>query len=175
MRIFIFITFTLLLSGSIRAQNKLADKVYFGGGFGLSTGNNVTNVSLSPQVGYKITSRLSAGVGISYQYVNFKTVDATLSNYGWSLFSRFNITQQFFAYTEFENLQFEYFTTPSAEETVRLAYNSMLIGAGYTEVLSNRASFSISALYNVLYDAVDPIQPYNSPWQIRAGIGLGLF
>lgn len=158
-----------------QAQNKLSDRIYVGGGFGLNTGNNITNVGLSPQVGYKITSRLSAGFGISYQYVHFRAIDKSLSNYGWSIFSRYNVTRQFFAYTEFENLQFEYFTTPSAEQTARLGYHGLLVGAGYTEVLADRISFSVSALYNLLYDGADPIQPYNSPWQIRAGIGLGLF
>lgn len=165
----------MLLCIGVQAQSKLSDRVYFGGGFGLSTGNNATNISISPQVGYKITPRLSAGVGVSYQYVGFRTIDASLSNYGWSVFSRFNITQQFFAYTEFEDLQFEYFTSNTAEQKARLGYNSLLIGAGYTEAITDRASFSISALYNLLYDLADPIQPYNSPWQIRAGIGLGLF
>lgn len=160
---------------SISAQNKLADRVYFGGGFGFSANSNQTNISLSPQVGYKITSRYSAGVGIIYQYVGIRQPKLTISNYGWNLFNRFNITEQFFAYTEFEKLYFEYFTSFSPERKERDSYNSLLIGGGYSSQLSGRASFSFTALYNVLYDPLDSPQPYNSPWVIRAGFGVGIF
>ena len=156
-------------------QGKFSDRIYFGGGFGLSTGSNGTNISLSPQVGYKITERYSAGVGITYQYVKFQGIETSLNNYGWSVFNRYNLTRQFFGYAEFENLQFEFFTSVSPELTRRQGYNSFLIGAGYSESLAKRASFSVSVLYNVLYDASDAIQPYDSPWVIRAGVGIGIF
>jgi hypothetical protein len=165
---------SLMFLMSAFAQEKLADRIYFGGGFGFSANSNQTNVSLSPQVGYKITERYSAGIGITYQYVALKQYDFSISNYGWSLFNRFNVTQQFFGYSEFEHLSFEYIILPS-EEMRRSSYNSLLIGAGYSEQLSRSASFSLMALYNVLYDAVDSPQPYNSPWVFRAGIGLGIF
>jgi hypothetical protein len=166
---------SLMFFMSAFAQEKLADRIYFGGGFGFSANSNQTNVSLSPQVGYKITERYSAGIGITYQYVALKQYDISISNYGWSLFNRFNVTQQFFGYAEFERLSFEYFTSFTPERKERSAYNSLLIGAGYSEQLSRSASFSLMALYNVLYDAVDSPQPYNSPWVFRAGIGLGIF
>lgn len=157
------------------AQEKFSDRVYFGGGFGLSAGGNGTNISLSPQVGYKITTRYSAGFGITYQYVKIKGIESSINNYGWSIFNRYNVTQQFFGYAEYENLQFEYFTSIAPDRTARTGYNSLLVGAGYTESVSGRASFSVSALYNVLYDATDPIQPYDSPWVVRAGVGIGIF
>lgn len=169
--------FSLLVVASIglSAQSNWTDKFYVGGGFGISAGNNETNISLSPQVGYKVTSRYSVGFGITYQYVKIKSIDVSINNYGWSLFNRYNITQQFFAYMEYENLQFEVPLAPSFEESLRLGYNSFLIGGGYSEALGGRASFSVTALYNVLYDPADDVQPYNSPWVIRAGVGLGIF
>lgn len=157
------------------AQNKLSDKIYFGGGFGFSTSSNQTNLSLSPQVGYKITDRLSSGVGISYQYVKIKNPSVSINNYGWSVFSRFNAFREFFAYTEFEKLYFEYINAVSPEQTNRKGYNSWLVGAGYSEKLGGKASFSFMALYNVLYDETAQPRPYNSPWVIRAGIGIGVF
>lgn len=163
----------VILSAS--AQNKLADRIYFGGGFGFSANSNQTNLSLSPQVGYKITDRYSAGLGIIYQYVGIKQPDVSVNNYGWSVFNRFNVTEQFFAYSEFERLSFEYFTSFTPERKERSAYNSLLIGGGYSEQLSRSSSFSVTALYNVLYDVTDDPQPYNSPLVLRAGIGLGIF
>ena len=168
--------FLLFLSASIVAQNKLADRIYFGGGGGFSASDNQTNISVFPQVGYKITERYSAGVGVIYQYVSIKApVNASLSNFGWSVFNRFNITNQFFAYGEFERLRFEYFTSFSPERTAKSSYNSLLLGGGYSEQLGGRASFNVMALYNVLYDESDALRPYNSPWVIRAGVGVGIF
>ncbi len=168
-------TLCILFALATTAQNKLADKIYFGGGFGFSAGSNQTNLSLSPQVGYKITEKFSAGVGISYQYVKIKNPNISINNYGWSLFTRYNIVQQFFAYSEFERLSFEYPTNFDPERTERTGYNSLLLGGGYSERLGGRASFSMMALYNVLYDETEFPRPYSSPWVIRAGIGVGIF
>lgn len=166
----------LTLALSISAQSKLADRVYFGGGGGFSTSSNQTNISIFPQVGYKITDRYSAGVGITYQYVKIKQpINTSLSNFGWSVFNRFNVTNQFFAYAEFERLTFEYLTSFSPEQTEKSAFNSLLIGAGYSEQIGGRASFNVMALYNVLYDESEIPRPYNSPWVLRAGVGIGIF
>jgi len=174
MKSLLSILFTVIII-SASAQERLADRIYFGGGFGFSANSNQTNVSLSPQVGYKITDRYSAGIGIIYQYVGIKNPDVSVNNYGWSLFNRFNVTEQIFAYAEFERLSFEYFTSFTPERKERLGYNSLLIGGGYSEQLSRSASFSVTVLYNLLYDVTDEFQPYNSPLVIRAGIGVGLF
>ena len=47
----------------------LKERIWFGGGLGLAFGS-VTNIAVEPMVGYKITrnGKLSAGLGISYQY-----------------------------------------------------------------------------------------------------------
>ena len=167
---------TIAFAFHLSAQSKLADKIYFGGGGGFSTSSNQTNISIFPQVGYKITDRYSAGVGITYQYVKIKQpINTSLSNFGWSVFNRFNVTNQFFAYTEFERLTFEFLTSFSPERTEKSAFNSLLVGAGYSEQLGGRASFNVMALYNVLYDESEIPRPYNSPWVLRAGVGIGIF
>ncbi len=166
----------LALVLNVSAQSKLADKIYFGGGGGFSTSSNQTNISIFPQVGYKITSRYSAGIGLTYQYVKIKQpINTSLSNFGWSVFNRFNVTNQFFAYAEFEQLSFEFLTSFAPEQTEKSTFNSLLIGAGYSEQLGERASFNVMALYNVLYDESEIPRPYNSPWVLRAGVGIGIF
>ena len=173
---FLISTLSLAFVLGVSAQSRFADKVYFGGGGGFSTSTNQTNISISPQAGYKITDRYSAGVGITYQYVKIKQpVNTSLSNFGWSVFNRFNVTNQFFGYAEFERLTFEYLTSFSPERTDKSAFNSLLIGIGYSEQIGRRTSFNVMALYNVLYDEAEMPRPYNSPWVIRAGVGVGLF
>lgn len=174
MKNFLFLMFAML-SLAATAQNKLSDRIYFGGGGGLNVSSRQTNISVFPQVGYKITERYIAGVGITYQYVSIKQpTNASLSNYGWSIFNIFSVTNQFFAYGEFERLTFEFFTDSSLERTDRTGYNSLLLGAGFSNSMGGRVAFNTVVLYNVLYDASEP-GPYNSPWVVRAGIGVGLF
>jgi len=46
------------------------DRIYIGGNFGLQFGN-YTIVDLSPQIGYRITDRLTSGIGITYMYLKY--------------------------------------------------------------------------------------------------------
>ncbi|MEM9895952.1 MAG: hypothetical protein AAF789_06245, partial [Bacteroidota bacterium] len=116
----------LVLFSSIaqkRRPGNLLDRFYIapGVGFNLTT-EDFLSISASPQVGYKITDAYSAGIGIIYQYVRFN--DLTFNNYGWSVFNRLNVTDQFFLYGEFERLNYE-FNLPPSLETDRANYNSI--------------------------------------------------
>ena len=166
-----FIISCLLLGVLVaNGQNKLSDRIYFGGGGGFSAGTNFTSISLSPQIGYKITPAYSAGVGVTYQYIRFPDFGESISNYGWSIFNRYNITQQFFGYAEFERLTFQ----QDLENTQRIGFNSLFFGLGFSNPVGSNSAFSTSVLYNVLYVEGEP-SPYRSPWVIRAGIGVGIF
>lgn len=157
-----------MLSGF--AQNKLADRIYFGGGGGFSGGTDIVNISLSPIVGYKITDSYSAGLGITYQYLRFTNIGESISNYGWSVFNRYNITQQFFGYGEFERLTFQL----DLENTARQGFNSLFFGLGFSNQVGRNSAFNTMVLYNVLYVEGEP-SPYRSPWVVRAGIAVGIF
>jgi hypothetical protein len=173
MRRLLFTITVLCFAGVASAQYRSGgnDKVYFGGGFGLSIGTDVTSISASPLVGYRITDPFSVGMQVTYQYVNNKNYDLAFNNYGVAPFARFQV-DKYFAHAEFEHLNFEYatgFLTPDGDfETARDGYNSLWLGGGYTE-----GGFFILALYNVLYDETDQFQPYASPFTVRAGFSVG--
>ena len=159
---------------SSTAQNSLSDRIFIGGGGGISASSSQTNISVFPQIGYKVTNNYIAGVGITYQYVSIRQpIETSLNNYGWSIFNRYNVFQQFFAYGEFERLNYEFLFYPP-EQKERFSFNSLLLGGGYSEGLGGRASFNFMVLYNLLYDPSDDVSPYNSPWVVRAGVGFGL-
>ena len=151
------------------------DKIYFGGGFGFSFGTVVTAISASPLVGYKITDSFSAGIGLTYQYIKYKNPDAQFNNFGGSLFSRYQFTDKYFSHIEFERLSFEYptgFLTPDGDiESRRSTNNAFFVGGGYREAISRSASFSLTVLYDLLYD--EELSPYASPLSIRAGVAVG--
>ncbi len=153
-----------------------SDKFYFGGGFGLSFGTDQTSISASPLVGYKFTDQLSAGVRITYQYVNNKIHNVAFSNYGGGPFTRFQVTDNYFLHAEYEFLNFE-FTNGQKDLngdllTDRDTYDALWLGAGYQENLGGNAGFFMLVLYNVLYDETE-LSPYASPLSVRGGVSIG--
>lgn len=64
----------LIISSLAAAQNSnnddlgLTNRVFFGGNFGLQFGT-ITNIEVSPLVGYRVTRDFSIGTGITYIYL----------------------------------------------------------------------------------------------------------
>lgn len=165
-----FLTLSFQSEGQYRQKSSPLDRFYFGGGGGFSGGTDYLNVSVSPLAGYKITESFSAGITTTYQFV--KVGNINFSNFGGGPFLRYNITEKFFAYSEYEYLNYEFQLVGG--ETDRDSFNSLFVGIGYTEPIGGNFSFNISALYNLLYgDGTD--SPYQSPLSFRVGFIAGLF
>ncbi len=88
-RVTIFILLVCLLSGiAINAQDRknggISDRIFFGGDFWLSIGTN-TYIDIAPLIGYKITPRLSAGLGPIYifQKDRLNYLDTIINNIGY--------------------------------------------------------------------------------------------
>lgn len=171
MKSFILASFLLTVSLSSFAQKQYDEnssffqRVYLGGNFGAQFGS-VTFVDLSPLAGYMITPKFSAGVGVTYQYLNYKFYNTSFSTYGWRTFVRRNIGRQFFVHGEFENLSLEFYR--SGGESSREWVPGLFAGGGLFQPIGRGGGgFMISALYNLLYD--DIRSPYNSPVVLRIG------
>lgn len=141
------------------------DRLFFGGGLGFSTDNVATVISLSPIVGYMITQNLSAGVGVQYQYINYKFFDLSVNNYGGNIFTRYNINQ-FFGQIEYNLMNMEIPTT--ADSDVRVNVDRLLVGGGISQPLGSRARVNIVGFYDVFYQ--EGMNFYNSPWVFRVYI-----
>jgi len=149
----------------------LKDRIYAGGGFGASFGSDFGYVSISPNVGYKLTMRGSIGVGIFYRYSNYKLFNPTIKthDYGFNLFGRYRIYDPFFFHTEYEYINFEIPSTST--DTQRDGFNSFLIGGGIAQPIGSNASFLILGLYDVTYSSTT--SAYSSPWRLSIGISAG--
>lgn len=178
-KLLIFSVLSILSFGSLYAQKQFddsgeynfMDRVCFGGGGGFSAGSNYTAINVSPIVGYMFTNRFSSGVGIIYQYINYKNIDLKTNNYGGSIFSRFNVTPQFFLHTEYEGLNYERFNVVGGEvRTERLYSPSLFLGGGYFQPLGARGGVSFMLLYNLIYDQDN--SSYPQPYVIRVGFSL---
>lgn len=150
------------------SSSNFRDNIYFGGGGSFNAQQNYLNIGITPIIGYKITNEFSAGVQLTYQFV--KIFETKIKNYGGGPFLRYNVTEKFFGYTEYEYLNFG-FVGPQGIE--RLDFYSWFVGIGYSEPVGDRVSFNITALYNVLYGDGSN-SPYASPFVFRAGVVFGL-
>lgn len=155
------------------------DRIYFGGNLGLGFGTNSTYVDVSPQVGYKITDRFSAGVGVTYIYYKEKftaygmTYKYETSIYGGDIFSRYFFTESLFGHVETgalnldvpEQLTHYPYTVTYGREWVP----NLLVGGGFRSG-GEKVSFMIMLLYDLIDD---PNSPYQNPI-LRIGFGIGM-
>ena len=138
-------------------------KVYTGGDLGAGYNGSMFLLNISPMFGYQLTKRYSAGLGITYLYVNDKVQKYKTSIYGLSVFNRLNLADFLFLHGEYMwlNGPFDYFLG-------RSWYQNLWVGAGLKQGVGN-SYVSLMALWNLGPDE-SPLFP--SPW-IRGGISIG--
>ena len=175
-----FCTSTLLAFAQDEGEEKGEDekgfqkeKLFVGGNFGLTFGD-YTLISISPQIGYRFTDFVSAGVGLNLQYIQVKEKytngelyrKSTQGVTGLSVFGRLYPIRQFMIQVQPEmNYIFgnETYYDTNPEQEYKLDAQivpSLLVGGGLV-IPSGRGAFITSVLYDVLQDA-------NSPYGKRA-------
>jgi hypothetical protein len=145
------------------------ERLVFGGGATLNFSNIQTAVGISPMVGYRVTDRYIAGIGLSYLYLSGR--DYKANNYAASIFNRFSVTEELFLHAEME-----YGTSQVTLESLlgdqkySVEYPAFLVGGGYRQSGGSGIGLSITVLYDVLQDR-------NSPYQqglvYRGGVFFG--
>ncbi|KAA9332848.1 hypothetical protein [Adhaeribacter soli] len=136
-------------------------KLFTGGGFGLSFGNQTSNVQVSPILGYRISERFSAGLGMSYFYFSSGPYDATLL--GGKAFAQAMVYKEFFAHVEYEKLSdIKDFSNNVA---------ALLTGAGYRQMVSDRVGFDLMLLIDLNQNSRSL---YSNPI-FRGGLIINLF
>jgi len=151
----------------------LADRIWFGGGVGLSFGT-VTAIQLDPLVGYKVDTlgRFTAGIGASYWYLrdNRFPSDNTFEGYGYRPFLRYRFFEQAFAHAEFLHMNVDRYNLVSGR-TERIWVPHLLVGGGYAQPVGERSSIFFQVLFDVLQD---PNSIYADQGPILGGgVGIG--
>lgn len=144
------------------------DKIYVGGGLGgFGFSSDRTWVSVNGQVGYRITEKWNAGVGLTYQYFKFKEpINVSFNDYGLSFYSQYIIYQPFFAMAQYEIL---FLDDPEG----RFTYDTFLLGGGISQPFGGKGFANFYVLYNILYSDGGENGRYDSPWVIGANFGIG--
>jgi hypothetical protein len=144
----------------------LKDRIFYGMGGGLQFGSDFTVIALSPQIGYRLTPKWSAGLGVSYQYMNYRSLELDTHTYGGSLFTRYFLLQQVYTQLEYENLSLE---MPSLlSEVSRRWVDRLMLGAAYFAPAGRRGGMHIGILYDLFFTP-SSAYPYDSPWVYRVG------
>lgn len=168
---FIGLHFTASAQREIIQEDKppLKDRLYFGGNFGMQFGT-VTLLDISPLAGVMITPKLSAGVGITYQYFDDRRfIGGETSSYGGRLFGRYNILPNIFTHAEFESINFDNYNIVS-DRFERIWSEALFLGGGYFVPFGASGGANFTFLYNVLHDNLN--SPYGEPYVIRLGFVL---
>lgn len=151
----------------------LRDRLYFGGGLGLSFGT-VTAIQVDPFVGYKVDpdGKFSVGLGGSYWYYQDTRYNPALdfSGFGYRVFSRYRVLEPVFLHAEFLHLNVERYSILEDRST-RIWVPHLLLGGGYVQSLGGRSSIFLQVLFDVLQD---PNSVYASQGPIiSGGVGIG--
>lgn len=134
-------------------SNSFRKKISFNISGGFNFGS-VTNINVSPQIGYRITPKLISGIGLNLQYFNFVGSPQAYFLYGGNAFTRYHINPRLFIQGEYQVLNFQENWT-----------EYVLAGGGYVDP----AGIYISAYYIVQQPSTGSIYG-TAPYVIRAGI-----
>ena len=147
-------------------------RIFYGGGIGLGFGD-VEYFEIWPLVGINITPQLGTGVQFLYRYRKDKRYQETLTtdDYGATLFARYKLRGPFYLQAEYEYLNYEYRDSYQSPTTKRDDFSSLMAGGGVSQNVGRNTSLYATALYNFSYD--EPDSPYDYPWVIRFGVGVG--
>lgn len=171
------------------------DRLIFGGWGLFGIGSGITNIGVTPILGYKITDQFSAGIGFGYQYLHIKNYNTVITDpttgaeeykplqaniYSPSVWARHIIWNNVFAHAEYEHNIFsqtsytndytKYGEYPIIKDKQSINVPCMLVGAGLRQPLGDRASIVFMALYDVLQDKNSP---YRNTIAIRLGVNFG--
>ena len=134
------------------------ERLFFGGNFGLQFGT-ITDIQVSPEVGYWLLPRVAVAVGPTYRY--YKDLDVATALYGGKGYIQFVIIQDLnsfipmgvhtgiFLHTEDEllSLKSSFWKFPLPYTSDRFYVNTVLVGGGISQQLGRRASLNFMVLW----------------------------
>ena len=163
----------LLMAQDDDAKGDFWSRVFTGGNLGLQFGN-LTYIDVSPLVGYRITDRIHAGIGVTYIYYKYKDdfLQFETSVYGGRIFGRYYFLENLFGHTEYEllNLEIPQEILSTGEVVLdRDFITSVFAGGGYAQELGPNTALVLMLLFNL---TEEQYSPYENP-VIRIGINVG--
>lgn len=140
------LSFSSILAQDDKQKSDFWKNVRFGGGIGLSTGNNLFSATLAPSAIYDFDSQFSLGLGLNGTYFSQRNI-ASSTIFGGSIISLFNPTKEIQLSGEFEqNNVSRNFDNPDFQDD-NFWTSAFFVGAGY-----RTNNITIGVRYDLLYD-----------------------
>ncbi len=145
-------------------------RIYYGGYVTLNFGSGYNVIGAQPMIAYKLTPKLSTGVQVSYEHVNYKDYsEYSGSNYGASIFSRYRVTPRFYAHAEFELMSYKWnYSDGDTRKTVPM----LLLGGGLSQPISRNTWLNAQVLFDVLNNENSPYKNWEPYFSLGVGIGF---
>ena len=154
--------------------NPQQSRWYYGGNIGFNFWNDYFYLTVQPWVGYKVTPKFSVGGKLGYTYYSTSNPDFSSHNYGGSLFTRYRVIPQIYLHGEFVYFSYERQTFNIANQqlgTERYWVPFLLLGGGFSQMLSPNVWAFVEVLFDVLNDTNSPYEDWD-PF-VSFGVGVG--
>jgi hypothetical protein len=157
----------------LREVPDLKGKMIYGGNFGFSMSGNYLNLSIAPQVGYRIFNPWEVGVRNIYNlqcYFDRQYGNEYAHYFGIAPYTSFQFYKGLFVHLEDEVMYG--FSRWNHETIGGNWYNSIFVGAGYRQYTIEGSFAYFLVLYNLSWSLIPTDNwdtPYTSPFSIRVG------
>ena len=144
----------------VKEKPKFSDRLVFGGDIGLSLGT-YTYINVSPAIGYRLTDRLTVGLGPMYIYQNDKYYNYQSSMYGGKVLASFTVLRStdinpnfqignLILHMENEVLNVEPYNYHIGQlDENRLWIDNFLVGGGLSQAIGSKFNVSVLILWDV--------------------------
>ena len=163
-------------TGNKKEKAPFGQRLVFGGDIGLSFGS-ITYIKLAPVIGYRLTDRLTTGLGPIYIYEKYKDYNLESSTYGGKVLASFAIVRGsesggslqignilLHAENEVVNVEPMYMVTNGAYYYYtfgnRVWIDNLLVGGGLSQPIAGRFSVSMFILWDITQNKYSP---YTNP------------
>ena len=184
---YLFLCICLICATTLSAQKQdkepipPSERFVYGGNVALSFGTNFTVIGASPTIGYRVTERLTAGVGGMYFYQSWRSpLGGRSSNslYGPQAYARFMVAQdlindgdRLFAQSDYYNTNSAYYDVLQQEPAwTRGWIPQWFVGGGYYTTLGGRMYGGLTVMWDLIQDRN---APFVNPL-IQGGVSIGL-
>lgn len=131
-----------------RSNNRIIDRLRFGGNFGLGFGSGTLSVQFNPCVGYRFNEYLTAGLITTYEYYKYSSISYSSHIYGGGVYADCTPIDFLVIHGEVQAINYDnyYNYYNNSERTLDIP---ILIGGGYRRQISDRASINMMILWNL--------------------------
>lgn len=127
----------------------------FGGSFGMSFGNGEWGLQASPQVGYRVSSMVSVGMGMSYSYFEGRDWgDYQLNYFGLNANIRIYPVQRFLIFAQPE--VHRRWGREGRQDIRTETFMCLPLGAGVSVPVGMRGEMTVSLYYDVIQNRYTP-------------------